>query len=79
MKYQKNFEKVSFGFGNEKTAGKGRLSETVDENNRVFDDKTAIITIAVQALIAVGAVIFKCKFGKKKDKKKAKKKSKKKK
>ena len=57
MKYQKDFKKVSFGFGNEKVAGNGPLSDQHTPPEKNVDDKTAAITLAVQGLIIVAAVI----------------------
>ena len=66
MKYQKDFKKVSFGFGTEKTAGNGGLSETIADDNKRADDKTALIVVGLQLLIAAAGAFFKFKSGKKK-------------
>ena len=72
MKYEKDFQKVSFGFGNEKVAGRGDLSETVETDQRSAGDKAALITIIIHAVIAAAGLFFKVKTSKKKSKKKKK-------
>ena len=80
MKYQKDLEKFSFGFGSEKTAGKGSLKNSVDapEDMRKRADRNIIITIVAQVAVGLIALFVKSKTGSKKDKKKAKKSKKKK-
>ncbi|MDO4862758.1 MAG: hypothetical protein Q4A05_01205 [Ruminococcus sp.] len=65
MKYQKDFKKVSFGFGNEKVAGKGSLAEQHTPPEKNVDDKTALITVVLQVLIGVVAIAIKIFLGKK--------------
>lgn len=65
MKYQKDFKKVSFGFGNEKVAGKGSLSEQHTPPEKNVDDKTALLTVILQVLIGVVAIAIKIFAGKK--------------
>ena len=65
MKYQKDFKKVSFGFGNEKVAGKGSLAEQHTAPEKNVDDKTALLTIVLQVLIGVVAIAIKIFIGKK--------------
>lgn len=65
MKYQKDFKKVSFGFGNEKVAGKGSLAEQHDPPEQNVDDKTALLTIILQVLVGVVAIAIKIFIGKK--------------
>lgn len=65
MKYQKDFKKVSFGFGNETVAGKGSLAEQHTPPEKNVDDKTALITIITQVLIGVVAIAIKLFLGKK--------------
>ena len=65
MKYQKDFKKVSFGFGNETVAGKGNLAEQHTPPEKNVDDKTALITIITQVLIGVVAIAIKLFLGKK--------------
>ena len=76
MKYEKDFEKVSFGFGNEQVAGRGDLSETLETDQKPASDKTALITVIIQVLIAAAGLFIKSKTSHKKDKKKSKKKKK---
>lgn len=77
MKYQKDFKKVSFGFGNEKVAGNGPLADQHTPPEKNVDDKTAAITLAVQGLIIVAAIVVKLFLGKKAADKLLKKKTKK--
>ena len=65
MKYQKDFKKVSFGFGNEKVAGKGSLAEQHTPPEKNVDDKTALLTIILQVLVGVVAIAIKIFIGKK--------------
>ncbi len=65
MKYQKDFKKVSFGFGNEKVAGKGSLAEQLTPPEKNVSDKTALIIVVLQVLIGVIAIVVKLILGKK--------------
>ena len=65
MKYQKDFKKVSFGFGNETVAGKGTLAEQHTPPEKNVDDKTALLTIILQVFIGVVAIAIKIFLGKK--------------
>ncbi|MCQ2491013.1 MAG: hypothetical protein MJ079_05410 [Ruminococcus sp.] len=77
MKYQKDFKKVSFGFGNERAAGYGRLSDQHDTPSKNVDDKTALVTLGLQLLLGAVGIAAKIFMGNKSAKKKKKKKAKK--
>lgn len=76
MEYSKDGEKFAFGFGTDKLAGAGKISEAVpitDEKSGKKD--TSLAGLIVQLAGAVGFVAIKVFFGmKKKNKKKNKKK-----
>lgn len=74
MKYQKDFKKVSFGFGNETAAGKGDLSQTIVDDNKKVDDKTFIIIGVIQFVLAAIGLMFRAKHKSDKKGKKNKKK-----
>ena len=67
MKYEKDFQKVSFGFGTEKVAGSGSLDRAQDapDNVRTKYDKTQIAKNVGKAALLSAAVIFKHKVASK--------------
>lgn len=75
MEYSKDGEKFAFGFGTDKLAGAGRVSEAVPITDEKSDKKdTSLSGLIVQLAAAVGFVAIKVFFGvKKKNKKKNKK------
>lgn len=65
MKYQKDFKRISFGFGNETVAGKGSLSEQHTPPEKNVSDRTALVTVVVQVLVGIAAIAAKIFIGKK--------------
>ncbi|MDE5764969.1 MAG: hypothetical protein K2I00_08405 [Ruminococcus sp.] len=71
MEFEKEFEKFSFGIGNEKTAGSGKIIDIVSKKSNEYQEKKTkqliaeIIAEIITVIIGITVTIIKIKNNKK--------------